>query len=334
MGNKLNLKVLDVQDQGQVYIGFDLGGTKMLAEVYNANFDCIGSSKRRTQVCDKQDLFLQIGETIKDALQKASKKQADMASIGIAVPGIVEVQTGRVRSLPNLNLHDLDVRGHLEAQFACPVWVDNDVNAGVYGEYRFGTARKAANVVGLFVGTGIGGGIIINGQLYRGAGGAAGELGHIIVQHGGAASPAGIRGTLESLASKTAMAKDLAMLAAAGHAPEINEFIGGDVSKVKSSILLKAWQSGNPALEAVIHKAAEYLGVGMAACVHLFNPEVLVIGGGVTEKLGKPYIKLAVKAMRAHCLPAMASEVQIIPSSLEDRAVPVGAALLAAENKV
>lgn len=310
-------------------VGFDLGGTKMLAAVLDQNMELVASAKKKTKNIDgEDDLLDRIEEIIDEALASAEIARGQIAGIGIAVPGVVDAATGTVKHIPNLNLHDLDIRKGLGKRFCVPVVVENDVNAGVYGEYRFGPASSARHVIGLFVGTGIGGGIILDGKLYRGAGGGAGEIGHIIMQTDGPTTPVGIAGTLEGLASKTALAKDMVMLANAGYAPTVLQEAGTDIARIKSSVIKKAIDNEDEAVVALVDRSIEFLGIGMATCVQIFNPEVILLGGGVVEKLGKTYVEKATAAMKAHCMPALAEQVMVVEASLGDNAVPFGAAAL------
>lgn len=256
----------------------------------------------------------------------------ELAGIGIAVPGLVDARTEKIPHLPNLNLRDLDLKEQLGSLYNVPVIVENDVNAGVFGEYRFGPARRARHVIGLFVGTGIGGGIILNGRLFRGAGGGAGEIGHIILQTDGPISPVGIAGTLEGLAGKTALAKDMVMLAATGYAPTVRAEAGTDISQIKSSVIKKAIDAGDVAVENLVTRSTGFLGAGMAACVQIFNPEVILLGGGIVEKLGKTYVAQAEAAMRARCMKVLGDQVQVMQATLGDDAVPLGIAALLSET--
>ncbi len=310
-------------------IGFDLGGTKMLSAVISPEGSILARSKRKTlQITSEEALVRKIIQTIEDSLQKASISGTEVAGVGLAVPGLVDLHTGHIAHLPNLNLSNLDIRKKVAEYFKVPVVIENDVNAGLYGEFRFGSVRKARHIIGLFIGTGIGGGMILNGELYRGAKGAAGEIGHIILQTDGPATTAGINGTFEGLASKTALAKDLVMLSAAGYAPTVFKHAGTDISKIRSSVIKKALDAEEAAVMNLIDRSIRYLGIGMATCVQIFNPELIILGGGIVQKLGKTYVEKAITAMKAHCMPELSAHVKVISASLGDDAVPLGVSAL------
>ncbi len=316
----------------QCVVGVDLGGTKILTIVYSQQMKKLGSFKQKTKLAAGKQLLLKVIEGIEAALKDAGCREEDVLAIGVAVPGLVHTKNSDLVDLTNLNTHNFNMGEPLRARFHVPVVLENDVNAGTLGEYRFGIKQKAKHVIGLFVGTGVGGGLILNGELYRGAHGAAGEIGHIVIQAGGPASSVGIPGSLEALASKTALAKDMVVLAAAGKAPEVLKEVGTDFAKVKSSLILQSIRKKEEAVIQLVNRSADFLGIGMAACVQIFNPEVILLGGGVVEKLGKTYVERAEKAMQKHSMKNLAKDVQVVSASLGDDAVPMGVASLALEK--
>ena len=171
--------------------------------------------------------------------------------------------------------------------FGVFVGLSNDVNAGLWGEYiAAGAAKGYQHVIGIFPGTGIGGGIITNGRLYLGKGGRAGEIGHITVQSDGRRCGCGNRGCLETVSSKTAIARDLALLAMNGQSPVLAEAGATDINLVKSVLIKKALDAGDPGVADIVEQAALFLGIGMAAMVNVFDPELILLGGGLVEKLG------------------------------------------------
>lgn len=316
--------------QERYYIGFDLGGTKMLACVLNDEFEIIASSKKKTRgISSEDDLIERMSQCIDEALADVGVPQ--ISGIGVAVPGIVDTGSGKVRQLTNLNLWDVDIAGRLNSRYLVPVIAENDVNAGVYGEYRFGKHGNVRHVIGLFIGTGIGGGIILDGKLFHGAHGGAGEIGHMILQTDGPMTPIGIAGTLEGLASKTALARDMVMLAGAGYSPSVLETAGTDISAVKSSVIKKALDAGEQPIRQLVDRSIGFLGKGMASCVHIFNPELIILGGGIVEKLGDEYVQAAEAAMRASAMPVLADAVKVSAAVLGDDAVPLGAGALIAD---
>lgn len=317
-------------DQSYV-IGFDMGGTKMLARVVDGEFRGLGAAKVKTPPgADNEQVLAAIAQTVRDAMQDAGLSPSDVRAIGIAVPGPLDLAEGRVVDMPNVGMRDFALRDRLQEAVSLPIVLENDVNAGTYGEFVAGAAAGHRNVVGVFPGTGVGGGIIIDGKLYRGRLGRAAEIGHMTVQVGGPLCGCGKYGCLEAVASKTAIAKDLVQLAASGDAPTVFERAGTDLSRIKSSVILKAMQAGEEAVIRVVHRAAWFLGIGLANCIEIFDPDVLVLGGGLVEKLGTDYLSRVEASMREHTM--VPNDVPLVAATLGDDSVVIGAAALALEH--
>jgi glucokinase len=309
-------------------VGFDMGGTKMLAAVLDEEYKELSSSKIRTPVgaSDKETVDA-IAGLITEALDDAQVESESVAAIGIAVPGPIDRAAGRVILMPNVAMENYPLRDKLQEKLGIPVVLENDVNAGTYGEFVGGAAMGANHVIGIFPGTGVGGGIIIDGRLYRGRTGSAGEFGHMIVQAGGRRCGCGKLGCLEAVSSKTAIAKDLVHLAMNGQADTVLDKAGTDIGKIKSSVIKKAMDAGEKSVIEVVERAAWYLGVGLGSLVDIFDPDVVVVGGGLVEKLGKAYLKPVEESMRAHSM--IDSDVKLVAAALGDDSVIVGAAALA-----
>jgi glucokinase len=317
-----------------LYAGIDLGGTKMLTTLLDESMEVVAQSKIKTPVITDGDRLvgLMIGE-IRVALESIGKASGlkDLAALGVTFPGPVDFSTGYVKDTPNLGVRNFPLRTSLEAQLPCPVILENDVNAGVYGEYTAGVGKGYRHVVGLYPGTGIGGGIIIDGHLYRGASGGAGEIGHMIVQLEGRLCGCGQRGCLEAMASKTAIAKDLVHLAGTGKAPTIFQKAGTDINGIKSGLIKKSIQAGEEDVRQVVEKAAYYLGVGLGNVVNIFNPELVILGGGLIEKLESWIVPVAEATMRSHAMASLAQAVELKIAGLGDDSVSRGVAALAKE---
>jgi len=314
-------------------IGFDLGGTKMLAGLLNRELEITARNKEKIKDgSDGEEVFSQIVKCLKELLEKSSVKPDHVAGVGIAIPGPIDLATGVVLETPNLGFRDFPLKARLEKEVGIPVFLENDVNAGTYGEYRKGALAGYHHVLGLFPGTGIGGGIILDGKLYRGATGGAGEIGHMIIQVDGRLCGCGHYGCLEAHASKTAMAKDAAMLATTGGAPVMAGLTGGDISKMKSSVFARSIEGGDTQVARVLDRAARFFGIGLANCVNIFNPEAIVVGGGLVERFGETYLATAEATMRENAMPSLAKVVKILPAQLGDDAAVIGAASLLEES--
>lgn len=317
---------------GKPVIGFDLGGTKMLsALVYEGKI--LEKIKEKTRAQKGQKVVAQgIVDTLNETLKKGGIKKSDCGGLCLAVPGPIDVKTGTLIKTPNLGFVDFPLVSMLQKHFPFPIFLENDVNAGTYGEFVSGAARGYNHVIALFPGTGIGGGIILNGKLYRGASGNAGEIGHMIIQTNGPRCGCGQYGCLESLASRTAMTKETIALTSSGKAPITLEEAQTDFKNYKSGVYQKALINEERPVVEVIDRAARFLGIGMANCVNIFNPELIVLGGGLVEKLGDYYLNKARESMRTHAMAALVEGVEVKPAELGDDAAVLGAAGIAEEE--
>lgn len=316
----------------KVYVGVDLGATKILAAVFDSKLRPLATAKEKTPREAKASVVVEaLAEAVRGVVAKAGAGLV-IGGVGVAVPGPLDRAEGIVRYTPNMGFKDYPLGGELAGLFGAPAFLDNDVQAGVFGELRAGALRGKRNAVGVFVGTGVGGGIVINGELYRGSTGSAGEVGHMIVQEGGAACGCGNYGCLEALSSRTAIAKDAAGQAASGKAPSLLEAAGADIRKYRSSALFDAIEAGDKGVRRSVERAAWWLGVGLANLVHLLNPEAVVVGGGMASRFGKKYLEWVEASMREHLMPGLGGTVEVRLSELGDLAVATGAACAAMEG--
>jgi glucokinase len=315
---------------GGKFVGFDLGGTKMLAVLFDDELKPLDELKLKTPgTNDGNEIKNLVIQTIRELLKKNEVQDAELRAIGVAVPGAVDMDKGIVLDTPNIGFRDYPLKSHLTKEFSCKVVLENDVNAGVFGEFELGACKGYKNIVGIFPGTGIGGGIIIDQKLYRGSRGSAGELGHMRVQDGGRLCGCGRFGCLETVASKTSLAKDLVALCATGSAPVIAAEAGTDFARIRSGLIRKSVKAGEKPVIALVNRLAHYLGIGMANCVNLFDPDVIILGGGLIEKLESEIVPIAEKSMRDHAQAHMVKNVKVLVSSLGDHSVATGAAALA-----
>jgi glucokinase len=313
-------------------LALDVGGTNIIGALVEGN-TITEREKTKTAAEKGPDAVTEkMIEIIENLLQKGKIKPTDVAGIAVAVPGQINREQGVVLYTPNIGFDNYPLVEKLEQQFDTVVLLENDVKAGTYGEYIAGAAKGYLHVVGLFPGTGIGGGIIVEGKLYRGSTGNAGEIGHMIIQTDGPLCNSGHYGCLESLASRTSMAKDAVSLAGAGKAPSTLENAGTDIKNYKSKIFKKAYKAEEKPIIHVVERAAFYLGIGMANCVNILNPEIIVVGGGLIDQLGEQYLEVAKKSMYIHALPALVKDVVVKQAVLGDDAVLLGAAGLLADQ--
>ncbi len=316
----------------RIYVGVDLGGTKILAVAFDSKLKVLATEKAKTpREANASSVVAALAEAVRRVIEAAGPGLA-LGGVGVSVPGPLDRAKGIVRYTPNMGFKDYKLGQELAGMFGAPAYLENDVQAGVYGELRAGALRGKLNAVGVFVGTGIGGGIVIDGKLYRGATGSAGEVGHMILHEGGAACGCGNYGCLEALASRTAMAKDAIGQAATGKAPALYSIAGSDLRKCRSSVLFDSIESGDKGVKKAVDRAAAWLGVGLANLVHVLNPEAIVVGGGVVTRFGQKFLDRAISSMEDHLMPGLAGTAQVLLSELGDLAVPTGAACVAIEG--
>lgn len=315
-------------------IGVDMGGTKILSAVIDAEGKILSTAKVPTKANKGPSIVIdRIAESIQRAVDKSGVDTASIQAIGIGAPGPLDPATGVVIFAPNLRWKDVRLKDELEARVNIPTFVDNDVNVGTLGEHVFGAGKGFQNVVGIFVGTGIGGGIILQGELFHGASKTAGEIGHIIVKAGGPRCGCGTRGCLEALASRTAMAKQFQKaIVKKGKKSVISELTGGDLGTIRSGVLAKAIRLNDKLTLKIIKKATKYLGIGIGSIVNFLNPEMIVLGGGVVEALDDTFLNDIRAAAEKYSLPNTLNGVQIVPAKLGDNSGILGAAALARQR--
>lgn len=309
------------------WVGFDLGGTKMMAAVLSPELRVLGRKRRKTKGAEGAKAGLErMVETVRDALADANLVDAKLAGLGVGCPGNIDLERGIVVDSANLGWHHFHVREALEREFRCPVAVLNDVDAGVYGEYRFGAGKGARCLVGVFPGTGIGGGCIYEGQILRGKNMSCFEIGHIQVNPQGVPCGCGRIGCLETEASRLAIASAVASAAFRGEAPHTLAAAGTDVANIRSSVLAEAIAAGDKVVEQIVKRAARLVGSAIGDIVNLLAPEVVVLGGGIVEAMPDLYLKEAEQAARQRAAPPFSKNFKMAAAKLGDDAVVRGAA--------
>ncbi|HOQ32889.1 MAG TPA: ROK family protein [Candidatus Hydrogenedens sp.] len=312
-------------------IGVDVGGTKILSIVVNNKLEIISRCRKKTKGWVKdtkpEDKIIQ---TIEESLEQAGNPK--IIGIGIGAPGPVDPKNGIVINTPNLGWENFPVVDILSKHFAVPVVLDNDVNLGTYAEWLLGKNKEAKHVVGVFPGTGIGGGLIVNRKIVHGASGGAGEVGHMTLQIDGPLCGCGKRGCLEALASRIAITREIAGLILRGESTYLAEKVGTDIAKIRSSIIADAIDHGEKKVEDIVRKAAYLTGVAISNLINVMSPELVILGGGLIEALGKIYQEEIQRAVKEHAMPFLRKKVSIEIGKLGDDAVALGAALLCAKK--
>lgn len=314
----------------ELFIGVDVGGTKILAALATARGKILARKRVATPRTGRgADTVKAIVQVIQTLLRENHIALALVKGIGLAVPGVVDPSGTKIAFSPNLSISGVELAAPLKKKFRVPVVMGNDANLGVLGEQWLGCARKFRSVVGVFVGTGIGGGIIADGQLLTGANGTAGEIGHTIIQIGGPRCSCGGHGCLESLASRSAIERDLREAMAKGRRTVLTELVGRNPRVIKSGILQQALNRKDKLVVEVMRHASEILGIACVNLRHLFDPDVIVLGGGVVEACGAFILPIVQRIVNKDTLLAKVSKGLVIPSALGDDAVVLGAMALA-----
>jgi glucokinase len=262
-------------------------------------------------------------------MNKGKVAAGDLAAVGVAVPGVVDPDSARVVVTPNMSLTGVAIGAHLEGRFHLPVAVGNDGNLGTLGETWLGSARDARSALGIWVGTGIGAGLVQRGKLWRGARESAGEIGHIVMQIGGPECGCGNRGCLEALASRTAIERDIRAALAAGRTSVLTELTGGNLSVIRSGAIRRAIQAGDVLVCEILRHAGEVLGHACLTVRHLIDPAVIVLGGGVVEACSDFLMPIVENIVGNDRLPGARDGGQVRLSALGDDAVVLGAVALA-----
>jgi glucokinase len=312
-------------------VGLDLGGTKILAGVFNHGLECIGTAKLSTKSQRGVDKVIErIARCIQDAIDEADLTIKQVSGVGIGAPGAVDYEAGTVIFAPNLEgWKDVPLKKELEKQLGIPVFVENDCNIASLGVYVTELKSKPRSMVGIFVGTGIGCGIIINGELYSGVGHTAGEVGHMVLEVSGPKCGCGNKGCFEALASRTAIFQQIKAGIKDGQKTILTEMLGDDLEDLRSGDLRKAIRRGDKFVDRIVEGAAEYIGIATANVVNLMNPEVVVLGGGVIEALADEMMGVIVETAADYAMPGTMKGVEIVASKLGDSAGITGGAVLA-----
>jgi len=266
-------------------IGIDLGGTKILSAVVTLRGKILSKDETATPAKEGQEAVVEsILTSISRALAGANISVSELSAIGIGAAGISNPATGVLFTSPNLpGCRDMPLRDIIEKRLNQKTFLLNDANAAALGELYFGAARGARNFIYVTLSTGIGGGIVINGELYTGALGLAGEIGHMTIQDEGPRCNCGNQGCWETFASGTALAREAKRRIKEGTPTSMIEYVQGDIEKVTARIVHIAALQGDNLARELIARTSYYVGVGLANLINIFNPELVVIGGGLSN---------------------------------------------------
>jgi glucokinase len=268
---------------------------------------------------------------VRKAVTAAGVSWSKVRAVSVGAPGAVDPEHGIVYKAPNLGWENVRLARKLETLLSVPVLVENDVNAGTMGEYALGAGKGTRNMIGIFVGTGIGGGLVLDGELHEGYRGAAGEIGHTVIDRNGPRCGCGKRGCVEALASRTAMEREVRRAIRYGASSVVLQIMKERKRiRMTSSIIVRALDKNDPLMLRVLKRAQFYLGILVANLVNTMDPEAVVIGGGIAERLGERFVAPIRATAREYFLRQDGRErIKILRGVLGDNAGALGAAVLA-----
>ena len=309
-------------------IGVDLGGSKLLGGVVDEHLEVHARVLREVHGLKQAKIV----ETAVEAVNELRESVPEIDAVGFGIPCLIDQSTGVAVIAVNLDIENFRFRDAMEERLGLPVFMDNDGNVATLVEQRFGAAKGASDVVGLTIGTGIGGGLVLNGRLYRGHWGAGAELGHMVVDEDGPRCQGNCpnRGCLESVASGTAIGREGRVAAEDEPESELGKALAGD-QEITGALVTTLALGGDEVSRMVLGHIGRLLGVGLANLSNIFNPEVIVVGGGAMHA-GDLLLEPAREELRARGLPPNRDQVQVVPAKFGPEAGMLGAAVMALDE--
>ncbi|MBO4604537.1 MAG: ROK family protein [Clostridiales bacterium] len=306
-------------------ICLDIGGTKVFGAVFNSKKEIIARIKLKTteEGDSSENVEEVIIRSVEELIKESGIKKNEINAISAGAPGVIDQDKGIVLFSPNLPWRNYNIRKPIEDKFGAPFHIGNDVNLGVLGEYKYGVAKGCKNVVGLFVGTGMGGGLILDGKLYTGNQFKAAEYGHMILDPEGPLCNCGQRGCLEAFSSKQGMSAYIKQQVSRGRETMMADAITGSTFKAKA--LKKALKAKDPVAVEAVDRACHYLAVASGNLVNTFSPEMVVYGGGVIEANGDYFLEKILGEVDRYCMPSIRDTVKFANAALGDDSIIYGA---------
>ena len=314
-------------------ICLDIGGTKVLGAIFDENEKVIYRLKKKTKSGgdSSENIEQVIISVVREMIKESGIKDSSIRAIAAGAPGVINQEAGIVLFSPNLPWRDYDIRTPVQTRFGVPFYIGNDVNVGVLGEYKYGAVRGYKNVVGFFVGTGMGGGLILNGELFTGNAFKAAEYGHMVLDPEGPLCNCGQRGCLEAFSSKQGMSAYIRQQVSRGRASMMADALDG--SAFKSKALKKALEAGDAVSVEAVDRACHWLAVATGNMINTFSPDAVVYGGGVIEAVGDLFLEKIKAEVDRYCMPSIRSTVELKTAALGDDSVLYGALAMIPEEK-
>ncbi|MCX5774739.1 MAG: ROK family protein [Fusobacteria bacterium] len=313
-----------------MYIGIDVGGTNITGGLFSVEHEILKRAKMKSRAKDGTAAIME--QLFKVISELKGQSSEEILGIGIGIAGIIDSKAGIVRSSANIDVVNFPLKEVVEAEFHIPTYIENDVNVGVIGEWKYGGAKGYSNIVGIFVGTGIGGGLVLEGKLYTGKIGAAGEIGHIPIDMNGPYCGCGSKGCIEAYASKTGMEQYINALIKHQHKSSFLTRVEENNGRLKSGYLVEAIRVKDTYAIEVLDYAMEKLGVGIAGVINLLNPDLVVLGGGVMEALGDYLLPKIQASCEKYSMPELYKSTQFKMATLGDDSGIYGAMNIASQR--
>jgi glucokinase len=312
-------------------IGIDIGGTKTMAALFNDKFCVIAKRRFKTESGRGDATFeRRLRGAVNSLLKTAKVQQREVIATGIGCSGSVDLETMGLQISPHIPfLKDYPLTQKMAEWTKSDVYLGNDVQMGLYGEHQLGAAQGCAHVIGIFIGTGIGGALIINGKLHRGANGIAGDIGHYLVQPLGSVGGRERQGMLDNIASRTAIAGEAAVFASRQWAPHLWKMAGTDIGKIRSKTLARAIEAGDKEIEKLVRSRARIVGIVLSNLIDFINPDAVVLGGGLIEEMGELFLAGVKGGIQEYSTASASKQLKILTTKLKSYAVAMGAAKMA-----
>jgi glucokinase-like ROK family protein len=320
--------LLELNPDAGCIIGLEIGVDFILAILTDFKAHVLWRHREDTDQAEGQEAILTRAlDIVRQALGVGESTHSPVLGIGVGIPGLVDISSGTLLFAPNLKWHDVPLREIFAQAFDVPIFVDNDANVAALGERYFGAAQRSKGFVYLSIGVGLGGGIVLDGQLYRGIGGYAGEIGHMTIVSDGECCNCGNRGCWETLVSQTAVVNRVRKTIEAGNVSRVSQLVEGQLERISIPIIVEAAKEGDKVTRQALEETGLYLGIGIANLINAFNPELVIFGGVVS--LASDYLLPAVeKTIEERSLAWPRKMVRVMASSYGPDACVMGGVAL------
>ena len=318
------------------YVGVDIGGTNLKAGLVDESGVLLATQKMKVaSIADDEGLAWTVASLVQELACTVNIPVSDVASVGVGVPGTVEIRSGSINYTCNLPLRNVPLRKLFHRYLSIPLYIENDANCAALAEYLVGAGRDSKRFVTVTLGTGVGAGIVHNGKIYHGANGMAGEVGHMVIQRDGLPCPCGRRGCWEQYASATALKRFTAEALAAHPDSILAQVVAENEGRVSGQSAFIAARRGDPVGQQVCDEYVDYLACGVVNVVNIFQPDTLAIGGGVSNEAEEQLLLPVRQRVARESIPCGRDRrTRIVKAELGNRAGLIGAALLGKNKRI